>query len=292
MLAALDDFIVAERAANKADAPARQLAAWLDEVWGAEREDRSADGDVEGDHLVSFLDDGAIDVLGTGTQRSMAATATEGALPPEAALPAGRADTTVVSEPPVPALRGDEQAAPSPPAAVRRAPWLAIGVVSAAAAAGAVTVLALRGDEQPARAPQLDAGAVAIAAPVPDAAIIAPRSPADAAIAIVPADAAEPETAPLDARTGVSRPDKVRTGPNRPGPGSGDRQVGSAGRGSAAPDLAPVAITRKVTINATPWAYFTVDGDPTGTRRSRRSSSRRALTRSTSPTRSSRWSAT
>ena len=39
MLEELDAFIVGERAAKKADAPARQLAAWLADVWEGERDD-------------------------------------------------------------------------------------------------------------------------------------------------------------------------------------------------------------------------------------------------------------
>jgi serine/threonine protein kinase len=81
LLAELDEFLVGERAAKKVDAPARQLAAWLDRVWGTHRDDDAGtSGDIpahEGSEFVSFLDDGGIDVAGTGTQRSMLATAAE-----------------------------------------------------------------------------------------------------------------------------------------------------------------------------------------------------------------------
>ncbi|HET9988464.1 MAG TPA: serine/threonine-protein kinase [Kofleriaceae bacterium] len=77
MLEELDTFIVAERAANKSDAPARRLAAWLAETWKDEREESAIDEAIEGSHLVSFLDDGGLDAMGTGTERSMAATAAE-----------------------------------------------------------------------------------------------------------------------------------------------------------------------------------------------------------------------
>ncbi|HEX4456201.1 MAG TPA: serine/threonine-protein kinase [Kofleriaceae bacterium] len=74
MLAALDAFMVAERAARTADSPARQLADWLHQTWpDTANDDAAIDTPIEG-QLVSFLDDGALDVIGTGTARSMAAT--------------------------------------------------------------------------------------------------------------------------------------------------------------------------------------------------------------------------
>ena len=122
LLEALDAFILEERAGKKGDAPARQLAAWLDATWEEEREEGAIEEAIEGGHLVSFLDDGAIDVLGTGTQRSMAATAAdEGPQipPPEVAPP-----PVVEAPPPVEASR---------PKARSRA-WLALLLVPIAAA--------------------------------------------------------------------------------------------------------------------------------------------------------------
>ncbi|HEX7702740.1 MAG TPA: serine/threonine-protein kinase, partial [Kofleriaceae bacterium] len=81
MLEALDGYIVGERATNKSDAPARRLAAWLAEIWSEEREELAIDEAIEGSHLVSFLDDGALDAVGTGTERSMQATAADEAAP-------------------------------------------------------------------------------------------------------------------------------------------------------------------------------------------------------------------
>src|SRR5262249_14133277 len=77
MLEALDAFIVADRAARKAESPARQLALWLAAAWEGARDDAETDAAIQAEHLVSFLDDGAIDVIGTGTVRSMAATAAD-----------------------------------------------------------------------------------------------------------------------------------------------------------------------------------------------------------------------
>jgi serine/threonine protein kinase len=87
MLEELDSFIVSERAAHKAESPSRQLAAWLAGVWEGARDDGDADAAIDAEHLVSFLDDGAFDVLGTGTIRSLAATAAEDV--PAASVSAG-----------------------------------------------------------------------------------------------------------------------------------------------------------------------------------------------------------
>jgi len=77
MLEEIDSFIVGERAAHKAESPARQLAAWLAQVWEGARDDVESSATIEANHLLSFIDDGAFDVLGTGTARSIAMTAAE-----------------------------------------------------------------------------------------------------------------------------------------------------------------------------------------------------------------------
>jgi len=108
MLEALDAFIVADRAARKAESPARQLAAWLAAVWEDARDDAESDAAIQAEHLVSFLDDGAIDVIGTGTVRSMAATAADeaagdahppggGVIPPTLPTPPSGKPTIVVA---------------------------------------------------------------------------------------------------------------------------------------------------------------------------------------------------
>ncbi len=211
MLEQLDDFSVAERAANKGDAPARQLAEWLTEVWGNERDDEGAEGEVEGDHLVSFLDDGALDVIGTGTERSMAATA------------AGE-------EPPAPVP------APMPaPAPASRLPTLAIAVAVVAVGIGGFLFLN--------RGRHVDDDEA------PDAAVVAATPPP-----AIDAGIDAPPDAGIDAMVAVAAPPdagaKVRTPPRIDA--------------SVAQDVPPPAVEkRKVTINANPWAYFTVDDDPT-----------------------------
>jgi len=121
MLEALDAFIVDERAAKKSEGPARQLAAWLTTTWQDEREEGAIDEAIEGNHLVSFLDDGAIDVLGTGTQRSMAATAADEAPPATEATP--------------PPAEVAPAPAPSPTPPIPRRRWWPLAVPIAAAAA-------------------------------------------------------------------------------------------------------------------------------------------------------------
>ncbi|HEX7838702.1 MAG TPA: protein kinase, partial [Kofleriaceae bacterium] len=116
MLEDLDAFILAERAAHKAESPARQLGSWLAEVWQGALDDAQADAAIEADHLVSFLDDGAIDVLGTGTMRSMALTAADEAQSDPLALAAVGPTT-----PAVPVAKATVVSAPAGPAAGKTA---------------------------------------------------------------------------------------------------------------------------------------------------------------------------
>jgi hypothetical protein len=116
MLEDLDAFILAERAAHKAESPARQIGAWLAEVWQDARDDAQADAAIEADHLVSFLDDGAMDVVGTGTMRSIALTAADEAQSDPLTLPAAGA-----AAPAVPIAKATVVAAPAAPAAGKTA---------------------------------------------------------------------------------------------------------------------------------------------------------------------------
>lgn len=248
MLGELDTFIVAERATNKADAPARQLAEWLADVWGAERDDGAGEsGEVEGNHLVSFLDDGALDVVGTGTERSMAATAADDSAPVDP-VPA-----------PLPvADRSPAAPAPGPAPAVERQPRPVAAVLAIVAGLAAILAVVLFVFVLPARdAKQVAAdAAVAVQTELRDAASAMP--PIDAAVSAPPidstavaqvTDAAEVATTPADAARAI-RP------PARP-----DAAI-AAVPGDAAAVVAP-ATMRRMTVNAIPWAYFTVDGDPT-----------------------------
>jgi hypothetical protein len=238
MLTDLDELIVAERAAKKGEAPARQLAAWLAEIWEGETDDVTvSDGDIEAKHMMSFLDDGMFDVVGTGTQRSMAMTAAE-SKPAEVDTPAAAPPEPRAASQTDTSARPGSEAAP-PPAKRSRAVWLVL-----AAAAGA--------------------GSVALVMRTPDAQerIVEPRIAAvqaDAQEAIVeplaPIDASAVESSPVDAGVVDAPP---RTKPRvTPKTQVEDKQA-------VTPTPTPAtAVKYKVTINSTPWSYFTVDGDPT-----------------------------
>lgn len=253
--AELDGYLVAERAANRGEPPGKQLSAWLARIWGNPGDDAGEPPpDAEQAEFLSFLDDG-VDAIGTGTQRSLAATAADEPVdPPEAkAAPVEPAPAPVVAP------------APSSPRS-RRGPVAVVGVVALAVV---VTWAATRGGGAPASP---DAAVVAIVEPdatavrTPDAAAVvepdARVSEPDAAAVAIDAPAATPDAPVPVVRTG-SGSNVVRTGSGgnvaRTGSGSGSGSSVPAGSGSAPP---PVAVTRKVHINATPWAYFTVDGGP------------------------------
>jgi serine/threonine protein kinase len=113
MLEDLDAFIVEERASRKVESPARQLAAWLAAVWDGARDDAEIDAAIEADHLVSFLDDGAPELLGTGTMRSLAATAADEVEAKAAIAPAPGRSTAKIPIVPVPGDRADSGPRPS-----------------------------------------------------------------------------------------------------------------------------------------------------------------------------------
>lgn len=205
MAAALDAYIVAERAATKSEAPARLLAKWLADVWGDEKEEAGIDEAITGTAFESFLDDG---VVGTGTERSMMATAADEDEAPPIPEP--------VPAPPV--------ASHSPARAGRYV--LIAGGVAAAVAAVAMWPSSRREAVLQGEVPR-DARMIVI-----DAEVV--RVPVDAAVADATVVVAPP---PIDAGRIVRRP--------------------SADAGTVAPRT-----LRKVMVNATPWAYVTVDNDP------------------------------
>jgi serine/threonine protein kinase len=238
MLAELDEFIVAERAANKGESPARQLATWLAEIWEGERDDVTiSDLDIEANHLLSFLDDGPFDVVGTGTQRSMAMTAAEEPEPPPAVAepePVKRSESSPAAE-----------ARPAAePARRSRAPWIVLAALLAGAGAVAI-VLTMRHDDPPERP------APPIASVEADARVdepVVPEATPDAApiVEAAPADAAVPD-APT--RVKPRHPVQVR---------HEDKQIDP-------PPPPPVATKKyKVLVSTRPtWSYFTVDDDAT-----------------------------
>jgi tRNA A-37 threonylcarbamoyl transferase component Bud32 len=228
----LDHFIVAERAANKGEGPARQLATWLATVWGDEREEGAIEEAIEGGHLVSFLDDGALDVIGTGTQRSLVATAADDAPAPEP--PSGAA------------LSKNKQSWLAPvaqaPAAAKKKKrwWLApatIGMPAIAAIVGVAMAATSKPDSSPAvvdqtKAPPVDATqAEPVGTPPPE------QAPPPVETKAPPVETTEAKR-PIETKRPIAKKRVVDKEP-------------------------PPATTHTVEIGAQPyWSYFTVDADP------------------------------
>ncbi len=238
----LDGYLVAARAAKRGDSPAKQLSAWLVRVWGDQREDATESAAELEAEFLSFLDDG-IDAAGTGTQRSLAATAAdEEARPASSDVSPATAMTKSATKSEV--ASGTPRTAPSPRRGV-----ILFAVV--AACAGLVFWFATRDRGSPTTP---DA---ALVARLPDAAIVDPARDAamvepDAAVVLVEPDA----SIVVDAAVRIERDASV------PRAGSGSARTVPAGSGSGSQAPTAVLATRKVHINATPWAYFTVDGGP------------------------------
>jgi serine/threonine protein kinase len=284
MLEDLDHYIVGERARHKADSPARQLAAWLSGIWDGARDDVEADAAVDADHLVSFLDDGAFDIIGTGTVRSLAVTAADdvhadpspdppvGPTPRRASDSGGRStkisssNSTVAagSFEAIPARGGDrdgdrdEDRATAPAAGRNRRSIVPLASMLAIGAAAVVAIIAVTGSG---RARNSSTGESPTAAQPAAAQPPAPSPPAPSPIApspIAPSPATPSPTAPP--------PTRVRPAiPQQPGE---PRAVASAkfrGPDQAAPAAAAGSnqVTCRVRINLTPWAYYTVDHDTT-----------------------------
>lgn len=218
MLADLDGYMVGDRAATRGEPPARQLAAWLAAAWENDRDD-DADASVPDARFESFFDD---DAIGTGTERSLAATA---------------ADEPVVQKEP-------KREPPPPPARSSRARWIAPAIV-VVAGIGAIAFAVTRGERKPdpvaSNEPSL-IGSNEPARPIDSA--------HGSATSIQTVDAIANTVEHTDAA--IAPPDAVRV-------------VTVPKRGSAKPPSTPdpPIVLRNVTINAKPWAYFTVDSDPT-----------------------------
>ena len=151
---ALDGYLVAARAAAPGDAPARQLAAWMDATWQGAR-DEVDDGAAIGE----LADDGTI---GSDTARSLAATADE---------------VAVVSSPPASPPSQASGAPASAPTPRRRRPSVAVAV-SVVAVGAMIAMVATRPWSQRGPGPvSIDAGAIdagAIDAGALDARVLVP----------------------------------------------------------------------------------------------------------------------
>ena len=172
MLTALDELMLAERAARGGASPDRQLADWLAHVWEGAADDSAHDLPSDAIEVESMFDDAAI---GTGTERSLVATAAD----------------AQVERTPTPA--------PSRPRH-RNALYAAVGL-AAIATLGVVALVVMRDADSP-RAFVPDA-AIAVASPdVPPEAVVVDvpaidAGPVDAA-PVVPVDAAVVRRAPRD----------------------------------------------------------------------------------------------
>jgi serine/threonine-protein kinase len=221
MLAALDTFIIRARAADRDEAPALRLAAWLAAAWAGAREEDDRRSNEDLDELVGFADDG--DQAGTGTLRSLAQTVGVDELP----------EASPIAAPDAP---------PARPAS--RLGRIAGAVVLALAAGLALTVGVTRSRR-------------AVVAPAPTAVV---HTAPDAAPAVA--------DAPTDARSdGIAVPADVRVDPEPSDPRRGAQPPPARRTARLVPEVAPDAAvtpaTRRVRVNARPWAKFTVDDDPT-----------------------------
>ncbi len=247
MAAALDDLMVAARARERGEAPARQLAAWMEEIWRGARppgvDDAGADAGLA---AADDLGDGAI---GTGTERSLAETDAEVAEAPPAPPPALGPTSTA---PPPPAAAPAHRRRRRAPAAIAAIALAAVGVTALGAGlrwsrprdrtlAVTPTPAAPDGAADPSAVPAADA--MMARAPSPTTA-----PPADANDAN-DAPAPPPTPGPLDGGLPGRRP--PRPGPTATSPARGDDVVAAA----------PAPVRRRVRVNARPWAMFTVDDE-------------------------------
>jgi serine/threonine-protein kinase len=238
MLEELDAFIVSERSGKKSDAPARQLAAWLADVWAGARDDEPIDpATIEAGEMLSFLDDGALDVIGTGTQRSMAATAADVASEPP------------VEQAPAPAERAKSPTLESPvaPKASSRRP-LMLGTLIGLAIGGGALVYNMQRRDEPARTEP---------APQP---VTEPPPPVE--VANEPPAVVEPpaptELAPVESGSSAALASEDK--PKQPRKQTKRVEKPEVKQPEVA---APVEKKRRVVINTKPWSYFTVDGGST-----------------------------
>jgi hypothetical protein len=274
MQVALDEYLVAARAAASSAPPSHLLAAWIQERFAPEQR-VTGEVAVPGGPVVTFLDHGAGSVLGDearATVRSMAETVGE----PEASRSPEALATTALAHAPDARRAGeaiiDAMAAAGAPLAARasapprgpRAWMLAAGAVGLAAAAVAL-VLGRLG------APLTPAPPATAPIPVPSSGI------APAALPMAPAgDAgAAPRPGPVVAATDHHGADALspRAGQRaisdarpalrqdaRPDPPATRQPRTPAGATPAPADALPAPAPGKVKISVTPWARVTVAG--------------------------------
>jgi hypothetical protein len=249
MLAALDAFIVGERAVHAGDAPDRQLAAWLDRAWEGARDDEAPSEMPETGDVVSMFDD--VDGVGSATDRSLAATV----------------DNTPLAPTP----------APAPVVAPPRRSRMVFALVPLLAVAGIVVFVVARRSAAN-HVEERDAGGDVYAQieMAGDARVdIATDKAGDARVDIATdkvGDARVDVEPPRDARFEIAGDARVDVAPHNARidiPSDAARRVvrdaSTTGprETTTTTDARATAITRKVRVNARPWATFTVDGGAT-----------------------------
>jgi serine/threonine-protein kinase len=248
MLEELDAFIVSERSGKKSEAPARQLAAWLADVWAGARDDEPIDpAKIEAGEMLSFLDDGALDVMGTGTQRSMAATAADVVSEPaveETPLPRAKSPTL---EPRAksPTLETAEPVAPKPSS---RRPLMLGTLIGLAIGGGALVYTMQRHDE-----PRIESAPPPVTEPPPPVEIA--KEPL---VEVVKSGSAEPPPIESGSSAVEDKPKQPRKQTKRV-----DKTEVKQPEAKQPEVAAPAEKKRKVVINTKPWSYFTVDGGST-----------------------------
>jgi serine/threonine protein kinase len=286
MQLALDEYLVAARAAASSAPPSLLLAAWIQERFPPEQRVTGPVAVPDGP-VVTFLDDGAGSVLGVSdraTQRSMAETVAEPAAgqTPEAlastapAIAPASAPGAAAGAPGAPeagrvsgidlapgAEVGRADARPGAPAgapsqARRMRAAAAVGLASVAVAV-VVAVVVVSGRSAPPAAPPPAATSATTGAPAATSATagttpmpvhaseVAPTAPA----AVSPAAPAR-DTGPATAQAPGARPER----PERPG--SRHRPSGAGAPAHAGNAQAPAPGTVKISV--TPWARVTVAG--------------------------------
>jgi eukaryotic-like serine/threonine-protein kinase len=274
MQLALDEYLVAARAAASSAPPSHLLAAWIQERFSPEQH-VTGDIAVPDGPVVTFLDDGAGSVLGVedrATLRSMAETVGEPAARAPDKGDDGRRDDDGPNDSPGARSEHVPGAAPAAQPSAARARGrraLALAAGGAGMAAVAIAIAVALGRSGPPAAPLPTSGTTStpvrssgVVAVTPATALTGDAGPATAAAdpgatgvqAVRPGQRPGPE-----AISDVGPGQAPGPGPDPPGrPAARHRPPGAGARAHAADAPAPAPGTVKISV--TPWARVTVAG--------------------------------
>jgi serine/threonine protein kinase len=255
MLEALDHYLVNARSQAKLPAPRMMLATWIGAKW-PQRADAGDAMAMQPVGMVTFLDDGIANVVGTGTQRSMAMTIDEPS--PDDATAAlqsdARADSNEVQEPALPDERNvskTQRKGIDLPSAVRPGAKAIIGILAGAALVAAASVAITK---QLSEKPQNN---VANAAPTNSSIPPAMTTPTAAQAQVTKPPT--PEMAVTAADQAVPTPLGLRPKPKATARFN-DKSSGQTPSRDNPSAKAAAIILIPVTIGSRPWANVTVDG--------------------------------